>query len=104
MGVGDPTDAINGAIDLWLREQARLPRDCDPVSARGYQWKSLFLPDGTEPGEGWNLPERRTFRFRLEDVAFDQARLLARIKKNPCLLYCGTHDHESACQDANENL
>jgi hypothetical protein len=154
-GAQDPSDAINGAIDLWLREQAQLPRQCDPASVRGYQWKSLFLPDGTElrswsygehnyarvvgdqiihngravtpnefaqsfarsmrnawmdlsvrrpqdqqfklahrlrlelaaqagqppaqtdpprplpPGEGWDLPERRKFRFRLEDVAFD---------------------------------
>ena len=23
------------------------------------------------PGAGWTLPERRKFRFRLEDVAFD---------------------------------
>lgn len=171
-GAQDVTEALNGAIDLWLREQAQLPFDCDPASVRGYQWKSLFLPEGTEirswsygehnyarvvgddiihqgkavtpnqfaqsfarsmrnawldlsirrpqdkqfkmahrlrtelaqqareqqvatasavavptvprergsqpgpprplpPGEGWNLPERRKFRFRLEDIAFD---------------------------------
>jgi hypothetical protein len=178
-GAQDVTDAIDSAIDLWLRAQAQLPAGCDPASIRGYQWKSLFLPEGTEirswsygehnyarvvgdeiihkgksvtpnefaqsfarsmrnawkdlsirrpedkqfkmahrlrlelaqlkkqpqndasvgalltavqaqlqtdqppakptcseqrdvtPGEGWNLPERRKFRFRLEDVAFD---------------------------------
>lgn len=178
-GAQDVTEAINSAINLWLREQAQLPTGCDPASMRGYQWKSLFLPEGTEirswsygehnyarvvgdeiihqgksvtpnefaqsfarsmrnawkdlsirrpedkqfkmahrlrlelaqlkkqpqndasigalltavqaraqanqppasstyseprdatPGEGWNLPERRKFRFRLEDVAFD---------------------------------
>lgn len=172
-GAQDVTDAIDGAIDLWLRAQAQLPAGCDPSSVRGYQWKSLFLPEGTEirswsygehnyarvvgdeiihkgksvtpnefaqsfarsmrnawkdlsirrpedkqfkmahrlrlelaqrkaqsqaapyglssmpalarpehvepaaaprdvtPGEGWTLPERRKFRFRFEDVAFD---------------------------------
>jgi hypothetical protein len=25
----------------------------------------------SQPGSGWTLPERRTMRFRLEDVAFD---------------------------------
>jgi hypothetical protein len=28
-------------------------------------------PRSTEPGPGWTLPERRKYRFRLEDVAFD---------------------------------
>ena len=28
-------------------------------------------PRDTTPGPGWNLPERRKFRYRLEDVAFD---------------------------------
>lgn len=28
-------------------------------------------PRNTTPGEGWTLPERRKFRFRIEDVAFE---------------------------------
>ena len=28
-------------------------------------------PRDPTPGPGWTLPERRKFRFRLEDVAFD---------------------------------
>ncbi|MET0322024.1 MAG: hypothetical protein ABW069_14995 [Duganella sp.] len=28
-------------------------------------------PRDPTPGEGWTLPERRKFRFRLEDVAYD---------------------------------
>jgi hypothetical protein len=27
-------------------------------------------PRDTTPGEGWTLPERRKFRYRLEDIAF----------------------------------
>ncbi|MES2351150.1 MAG: hypothetical protein V4641_26555 [Pseudomonadota bacterium] len=29
------------------------------------------VPRNPQPGSGWTLPERRTMRFRLEDVAFD---------------------------------
>jgi hypothetical protein len=46
-GSQDLSEAINSAIELWLSEQAKLPAGCDPASLRGYQWKSLFLPDGT---------------------------------------------------------
>ena len=28
-------------------------------------------PRHVTPGEGWDLPERRKYRYRLEDVAFD---------------------------------
>jgi len=165
-GAQDVAEAVDSALTLWLREQSQLPFNCDPASVRGYQWKSLFLPEGTEirswsygehnyarvvgdeiihkgksvtpnefaqsfarsmrnawmdlsvrrpqdqhfkmahrlrvelaaqagqphaaptgppaalavqpgpprplpAGEGWGLPERRKFRFRLEDVAFD---------------------------------
>jgi len=28
-------------------------------------------PRDTTPGQGWDLPERRKFRFRLEDVGFE---------------------------------
>lgn len=28
-------------------------------------------PRNPAPGQGWDLPERRHFRFRMEDVAFD---------------------------------
>jgi hypothetical protein len=47
-GTQDISAAINSAIELWLREQGKLAKGCDPASVRGYQWKSLFLPEGTE--------------------------------------------------------
>jgi hypothetical protein len=28
-------------------------------------------PRDTTPGPGWNLPERRKMRFRIEDIAFE---------------------------------
>jgi len=46
-GSQDLSEAITSAIELWLVEQAKLPAGCDPASVRGYQWKSLFLPEGT---------------------------------------------------------
>ena len=47
-GTQDISAAINSAIELWLSEQAKLAKGCDPANVRGYQWKSLFLPEGTE--------------------------------------------------------
>jgi len=46
-GSQDLSAAITAAIELWLREQSKLAAGCDPASVRGYQWKSLFLPEGT---------------------------------------------------------
>jgi len=35
-------------------------------------WKLAGVrPRNTSPGQGWTEPERRKFRFRLEDVAFN---------------------------------
>jgi hypothetical protein len=46
----DPVDMVSTAIEYWL-----LHADCDPnllcevkVDDRGYQWKDLFLPHGTQ--------------------------------------------------------
>ncbi|MTV37965.1 hypothetical protein GM676_10300 [Duganella radicis] len=47
-GAQDLSSAINSAIELWMREQAKLSKGSDPASVRGYQWKTLFLPEGTE--------------------------------------------------------
>jgi hypothetical protein len=47
-GTQDISQAINSAIELWLSGQAKLAKGCDPANVRGYQWKSLFLPEGTE--------------------------------------------------------
>lgn len=43
----DLSEAVTSAIDLWLREQSKLAAGSDPASVRGYQWKTLFLPEGT---------------------------------------------------------
>jgi hypothetical protein len=54
-----PPDATMLALVAALQAQAR-PSEAQPVP-----------PRDTTPRAGWTLPERRQFRFRLEDVAFD---------------------------------
>lgn len=46
-GSQDLSDAICTAIRFWLDAQAAMPNGGDPANVRGYQWKSLFLPEGT---------------------------------------------------------
>lgn len=44
----DPVVAVEVAIDYWLQNASWKPELLQESSARGYQWKGLFLPDGTE--------------------------------------------------------
>lgn len=46
-GVQDLSEAINKALEFWLDAKTSLPPGDDPANMRGYQWKSLFLPEGT---------------------------------------------------------
>jgi hypothetical protein len=66
-GTQDVSEAINSAIELWLREQAKLPAGCDPASVRGYQWKSLFLPEGTEL-RSWSYGEHNYARVVGDEI------------------------------------
>jgi hypothetical protein len=45
-GVQDLAEAVSAAIDGWLRDQSGAAASATE-SLRGYQWKSLFLPEGT---------------------------------------------------------
>ncbi|MYM85363.1 hypothetical protein GTP44_25945 [Duganella sp. FT50W] len=66
-GAQDVCEAVSGAVGLWLREQSQLPFDCDPASVRGYQWKSLFLPEGTEI-RSWSYGEHNYARVVGDDL------------------------------------
>lgn len=44
----DPVDVVALAVDYWLENASWKPELIAVSSNRGYQWKSLFLPDGTE--------------------------------------------------------
>lgn len=46
-GTQDVSEGVSAAIEFWLAEQAKLSTGCDPASVRGYQWKTVFLPEGT---------------------------------------------------------
>lgn len=44
----EPVDVIINAIHYWMDNADWKPELLAPSQARGYQWKGLFLPDGTE--------------------------------------------------------
>lgn len=44
----DPVHVIADAIDYWMDNASWKPELLQQSAARGYQWKSLFLPEGTE--------------------------------------------------------
>jgi hypothetical protein len=43
----DPAEAVDTAVRHWLAAMQQGTGDNAPAAPRGYQWKSLFLPDGT---------------------------------------------------------
>jgi hypothetical protein len=46
-GTQDLSEAMNAALEFWLDAKTSLPPGTDPANVHGYQWKSLFLPEGT---------------------------------------------------------
>ncbi len=42
----DPAEAVDNAVRFWLTALKQGAGDTVRTTARGYQWKSLFLPDG----------------------------------------------------------
>lgn len=44
----DPVQAVSKAIDYWMDNASWKPELLSVSSARGYQWKTLFMPEGTE--------------------------------------------------------
>lgn len=44
----DPVQVVADAIDYWMDNADSKPELLVETTARGYQWKQLFLPDGTE--------------------------------------------------------
>jgi hypothetical protein len=43
----DLSEAISAAVECWLADQKQFPKTADPNGLHGYQWKCLFLPEGT---------------------------------------------------------
>lgn len=44
----DPTEVVAAAIDYWMDNADWKPDLLVETTTHGYQWKQLFLPDGTE--------------------------------------------------------
>jgi hypothetical protein len=44
----DPVTAVYDAIDYWMSNADWKPELLRQSSGQGYQWKSLFMPEGTE--------------------------------------------------------
>jgi hypothetical protein len=44
----DPVFVVSEAIDYWIQNASWKPELLAQSDARGYQWKNLFLPDGTQ--------------------------------------------------------
>jgi hypothetical protein len=69
-GAQDLSEAVTSAIELWLTEQARLQAGADPASVRGYQWKTLFLPEGTVL-RSWSYGENNYARVEGDRIVHD---------------------------------
>lgn len=46
-GSQDLSEAITQAVEFWLADLKQFPKAADPDGLHGYQWKCLFLPEGT---------------------------------------------------------
>lgn len=44
----DPVEIVSVAIDYWLDNASWKPELLSASDTRGYQWKNLFLPSGTQ--------------------------------------------------------
>lgn len=44
----DPVEIVSVAIDYWLDNASWKPELLSESDTRGYQWKNLFLPGGTQ--------------------------------------------------------
>jgi hypothetical protein len=69
-GSKDVSEALNTALEFWLDAQNELPPGVDPTGVRGYQWKSLFLPEGTVL-RSWSYGEHNYARVEGDKIMHD---------------------------------
>jgi hypothetical protein len=55
-GTHDLSEAVSAAIEFWLAGQTKMSDGVDPAGVRGYQWKTLFLPEGNMPAGATSGP------------------------------------------------
>lgn len=63
----DISEAINTALEFWLDAQTQLPPGDYPAGIHGYQWKSLFLPEGTVL-RSWSYGEHNFARVEGDEI------------------------------------
>lgn len=88
-GAHDLSEALNSALDFWLDAKTALPPGADPAQPRGYQWKSLFLPEGTVL-RSWSYGDHNYARVEGDKIMHEGrsvspnefARLFARTARN----------------------
>lgn len=66
-GSKDVSEALNAALEFWLDAKNELPAGADPAGMRGYQWKSLFLPEGTVL-RSWSYGEHNYARVEGDQI------------------------------------
>jgi len=66
-GSQDISEAITKAIECWLEDPARFAPGADPEDMHGYQWKSLFLPEGTVL-KSWSYGENNYARVKGDQI------------------------------------
>ena len=66
-GSKDLSEAITVAVEFWLADLKKFPKTHDPNGLRGYQWKCLFLPEGTVL-RSWSYGEHNYARVEGDEI------------------------------------
>ncbi|MQA42835.1 hypothetical protein [Rugamonas aquatica] len=66
-GSQDISEAMTKAIECWLEDPARFAPGADPEGLHGYQWKTLFLPEGTIL-KSWSYGENNYARVEGDQI------------------------------------
>ena len=69
-GPANLSQAIAQAVTFWLEHAKQASAGTDAPSMPGYQWKSLFLPEGTEL-RTWSYGRPRSARVEGNRIMFD---------------------------------
>lgn len=66
-GSKDLSEAITAAVEFWLADLKKFPKTPDPNGLHGYQWKCLFLPEGTVL-RSWSYGEHNYARVEGDEI------------------------------------
>ena len=69
-GSQDISEAMTRAIECWLADPSRFEPGADAEGLHGYQWKTLFLPEGTVL-KSWSYGEHNYARVEGDQIIHD---------------------------------